>query len=590
MKKYKTSWDLKLLYKSPKDPQIEKDMVLIEKACADFEKKYRNTDFISTPAKLLKALNDSESLDKKMLGAKPWWYFALSAHTNSEDSYARAMSSKFEQRLSLATNKTTFFALKIAQIPKSKQKDFLNYKDLKPFKYLLEKVFENAKYNLSEKEENLINLFSQTSHSMWVSGQEKVLFAQSVLHKGKNIPVSEVREIYSDLPKKERRDLYKKLYEVYKEVSSFAEAELNAIVSYKKVLDEQKGFNKPYSSTLIANENDERSIEVLAETVTKNFSISHKFFKLYAKLLKEDKLASADIKSKIGTIKQRFSFDKSLEIIRESFSRFGDGYVKILDSFLENGQIDIYPRKGKYSGGYCWKIGNNPTFILLNHVDSIRSVETLAHEIGHAFHNEFSQNQPSRYQDHPASTAEVASTFFEQIINEELESNLSEKEKIILLHNNINRDIQTIFTQIACFNFETELHEMIRAQGQLSKEEMAKLLVKHLRSYRGPAVDTQDLDGYLFVAWSHLRMYFYTYTYTFGHLISKAMYQRWKKDPSFEIKVREFLSAGSSMSPKDLFKKMDIDITDPKFFEDGLKAISEDIKRLEKLAKKEGLI
>ena len=81
-------------------------------------------------------------------------------------------------------------------------------------------------------------------------------------------------------------------------------------------------------------------------------------------------------------------------------------------------------------------------------------------------------------------------------------------------------------------------------------------------------------------------MYFYTYTYAFGHLISKTMYEKWKQDKGFESKVREFLSAGSSMSPKDLFKKMGINIEDPKFFESGLKAIDADITRLEKLAKK----
>lgn len=231
-------------------------------------------------------------------------------------------------------------------------------------------------------------------------------------------------------------------------------------------------------------------------------------------------------------------------------------------------------------------MGENPTFILLNFTDSIRSVETIAHEMGHAFHNEFSLKQPKHYRSVPSSTAEVASTFFEQVITEELESTLSDKEKVILLHNNINRDIQTIFLQIACFNFENELHNKVRSEGQVSKNDMAKLMAKHLSTCRGPAVKMDELDGYLFVAWSHLRMYFYTYTYAFGHLISKAMYEKWKQDNSFEKQVREFLSAGSSMSPKDLFKKMGIDITDPKFFESGLSAINEDITKLEKLAKK----
>lgn len=119
-KKYE--WNLGLLYKGPKDPQIEKDMLVIEKACTDFEKKYKGKDFTSSPKKLLAALEDSEQLKEKMLGHKPWWYFALSSHLNSDDTYAAAMATRNEQRISLATNKTTFFELQIAQIPKLEQK------------------------------------------------------------------------------------------------------------------------------------------------------------------------------------------------------------------------------------------------------------------------------------------------------------------------------------------------------------------------------------------------------------------------------------------------------------------------------------
>ncbi len=590
MKKKNYEWNLGLLYKGDKDPQIEKDMLSVEKACSEFEKKYRNKDFISTPEKLFKALQDAELLKKKELGQKPWWYFALSSHMNSDNAFAGAAATKLEQRLSVASNKTTFFSLKIGQIPKSQQKKFLEYPSLKTFSYMLKQVFEEAKYNLSEKEENLANLLSQSSYSMWVDGRERVLFQKTVDHKGEKIPFSKAREILSDLPKKERRNLYSKINALLQETSPFAESEINAICNYKKVMDEQRGYMQPYSSTLIGNENDEKSIETLALTVTKYFSISQRFYKLHARLLKEKTITPADINVPIGNIKQKFSFEKTVDIVRNGFKKVGAVYVTSFDEFIDKGQIDVYPRKGKYSGGYCWKIGDNPTFILLNHSDNVRSVEVLAHEMGHGFHNEFSRIQPPRYQGHPASTGEVASTFFEQLITDELEYVLPEKDRLILLHNKVNRDISTIFVQIACFNFEVELHKRIRVEGQLSRGEIAKLMSKHMKACRGPAVEMTEGDGYTFVGWSHIRMFFYTYTYAFGHLISKAMYEKWKQDQSFESKVREFLSAGSSMNPKDLFKKMGIDITDPKFFEAGLKAIDADITKLEKLAKKAGMI
>jgi oligoendopeptidase F len=374
------------------------------------------------------------------------------------------------------------------------------------------------------------------------------------------------------------------------ECSDFAGSELNALCLYKKVIDTKRGYKEPYSSALLSNENEEKSIETLAKTVTKYFPICHRFYRLHKKLLKLDVLTPADVGVKIDSINKDFSFEKTAEIVKNGFSKIDPEYVELFENFLKNGQVDVYPRKGKYSGGYCWKIGENPTFILLNHADNIRSVETLAHEMGHAFHNELSMIQPTRYQGHSTSTAEVASTFFEQVVHDELEPTLNDDEKIILLHNKIKEDINTIFLQIACFNFETEMHKRIRTEGGLSKEQLASLMIKHLSACRGDAVSYEQKDGFHFVAWSHLRMFFYTYTYAFGQLISKAMYQKWKEDKSFAKKLRFFLSSGDSLSPKDLFKKIGIDISKVSFFETGIKSIEKDIIKLESLVKKKNII
>jgi oligoendopeptidase F len=151
-------------------------------------------------------------------------------------------------------------------------------------------------------------------------------------------------------------------------------------------------------------------------------------------------------------------------------------------------------------------------------------------------------------------------------------------------------DMSTIFRQVACFNFELELHNKIRENGQLSKIEISNLMNKHFKSYMGPVFDIKDDDGYFFVTWSHIRRFFYVYSYAYGQLISRALFENWKKDNSYIEKIDQFLSAGKSMSPKDIFKNIGIDTSDPSFFEAGLKAIDADITKLEKLAKKQGLI
>jgi len=581
---FQNSWDLSLLYKNEKDPRIEKDLLLIERICSNFEKKYKNKNYISDVKRLFVALKDYEKLRKNISGRKPWWYFALRMDLNSDDSPANAMATRFDQRITKATNKVTFFDLVIAKIPKSKQKTFLSQPDLKPYAYFLKKIFDNAQYFLSEKEEQIIDLLSQTSYTMWVDGQEKVLTQKTVEHKGEKMPISKALSILSDLPKHERRELHHKIHQIFQSISQFAEAEINATYNYKKILDERRGYKKPYSSTILGYENNEKNIETLVELVTKYFSLSRRFYKLHAKLLGEKKITLADRNVKIGEIKKKFNFNAAVSIVGKSFAKVGERYQNFLLHFLKNRQIDVYPKGGKRGGAYCWGMRGLPTFVLLNHTDDIRSVETLAHEMGHAIHTELSKTQPVLYERYTISVAETASTFFEQVVMSDIENYLSEKEKIILLHNRIMGDVSTIFRQVACFNFELELHNKIRNEGQVSRESIAVLMKKHLQSYLGKSVEVTKEDGYFFVNWSHIRRFFYVYSYAYGQIISRALFENWKQDKNYEKKIFQFLSAGGSVSPEDIFKKAGIDTSDPRFFESGLKSIEKDIEKLEKLA------
>lgn len=583
---YKTSWDFTLLYKNDSDPQIERDMQEIEHACKTFEKKYSKKDFISTPSKLFAALKEYDALEVITDAAKPWWYFALRSDIDSNDTKAAARATHYDQRLTVATNLIQFFSLKIALIPKAKQKEFISHQDLVPYRYMLERLFLGAKHRLSEGEERLSALLTQTSRTMWIEGGQKLLNERTISWKGKEMPVAEAIAVLADFSMKDRQILNTKINNALRSASGFGEIEINAVVNHKKMLDERRKFAKPYSETVLAYENDDSTVENLVATVSKRFDISHRFYKLHAKLLGVKKITAADRTAKIGSIKKKFFFSDAAALVKDSFSVIGARYADFLDRFALNGQIDVYPKKGKRGGAYCWGSGKPYTFVLLNHVDNINSVETLAHEMGHAIHTELSKGQPPRYRHYSVATAEVASTFFEAVAGEALEKNLSDRERVVFLHNKIMSDIATVFRQIACFNFELELHEHIRAEGQLSKEAMAKLLAKHLRSYLGDAVTVTDDDGYFFAYWSHIRNFFYVYSYAFGHIVSRALFDNWKADKSYATKIEKFLCAGGSMTPEDIFKSVGIDVRDPKFFLSGLQAIEKDIERLEQMTKK----
>lgn len=579
----KTEWNLGLLYKNDKDPQIEKDIVAIEKACASFEKKYKNKDFTATAKTLRAALNDNQILSEIII-AKSWAYFALKSDLDSSNSSVSAAATRIEQRISLATNKLTFFALLIGKISSAKQKQYLADPLLAPFRYKLEKIFKRAKYMLTEEEEQLADLLSQPAFGMWIDAQNRILTQKTVKHKGKELPLPTALSIISDLPKKERHQLSDAVNALLEIQSPIAEAEINAVYNFKKIMDDRRGYKKPYSATVLGYENDEKEVEALVAMVTKYFTLSQRFYALHAKLLGEKKLTMADRGVKIGTIKKKFDFESAVSLVKSAFAQVDGSYADLLDTYLQKGQIDVFPKKGKRGGAYCWGYSTLPTFVLLNHTDDIRSVETLAHEMGHAIHSESVKSLPPEYRGYSTATAEVASTFFEQLVVDQLEQTLGDEEKVILLHNKIMGDISTIFRQVACFNFEMDLHTRIRAEGQISGGDIAGLLQQHLQSYTGKTMNVSKEDGYFYVNWSHIRRFFYVYSYAYGQLVSRALYEKWKADPSYAKKIEQFLKAGRTMSPKDIFKSIGIN-TNEAFFEAGLKGIEADIDKLEKLSK-----
>lgn len=585
--KYKTEWDLTYLYKGDVKKQVEKDKASIKKAYLSFAKKYRkDKKHLKNAKALARTIEEYEKISSDPRIEKASRFYSYKECLNSEDNEARAELAKLSDFYTNLANELEFFMLEIGRIDKKLQAKFLKSKELFPFKYFLKKVFEHAKHDLSEPEEKIMNLKGLPSHGMWVSGFAKLLAKQEVEFEGKRMPISEASSKISTLPTKERRALHRKVMKVYESVSDFAESEINAIVTNKKINDKLRGFKTPYEATVKGYENDIKTVNDLVGAVAQNFNIAHKFFKIKADMIGESRLSYADRSAKVGETKSDISLDLAAQKTITAFNVAGREFGEFVEKMFRDGLVDVFPKKGKLSGAFCSSgVRELPTYVFLNHVNDFRSLTTLAHEMGHALHSKYAKNQRPLYEDYTIATAEVASTFFENLVFEEEIKRVSEKERMVLLHDKINDDIATIFRQVACFNFEVELHETIRKEGFLAKEKIAEMMNKHMKSYLGPIFDFELSDGYFFVNWSHIRNFFYVYSYAFGQLISDALYERYKADKTKIKDVVKFLSLGGSDSPENIFRSIGIN-PNKKFFEQGLQKISRNIDELERLWKK----
>lgn len=590
-----TTWNLSHLYKKDTDPQIEKDRARIEKKAAEFVKKWKDTDsYLSSPAALKKALDDYQDWAFYYAGGgAEGYYFDLLSSLHEDNPSVKAKTNKAEEFSKKIAAQMQFFPLRIARISPKLQKKFLTDPTLKPYKHFLETSFAEAKYLLSEPEEKIMLMKSAPAYGNWtrmVSGFLSKEEREVNVGKGKKqkLTLSLLLSLMESNDKAVRDSAAEAFNDILSKHVEAAENEMNSILQNKQIDDQLRGISRPDLSRHLSDDVETEVVDTMLEAVEKRFDLAQRFYKLKAKLLGLKKLAYHERNIPIGNVDKTYSYENSSALVSRVFKNLDPKFAEIFQTFENNGLLDVYPAKGKRGGAFCAHyLKSLPTYILLNHTNKLRDVLTLAHELGHGINNELMREKQNALNfGTPTSTAEVASTFMEDFVLQELLQEADDKLRLSLLMFKLNDDISTIFRQVAAYRFEQELHGEFRKKGYLSKEEIGKLFQKNMAAYMGPAVEQSPGSENWWVYWNHFRYFFYVYSYASGLLISKSLQNKVKADHAFIDEVKEFLSAGSSESPKNIFKKMGIDISDKKFWNQGLDEIEKLLKETENLANK----
>lgn len=584
----KTEWDLdKLFYKDASDEAIEAQVKKTESLCRTFAKKYTKADFTQNPSVLAKALKDYQKLQDDP-SSKPLLYFWYRSTLNTHDHEAEKKLNLLSERLTKAGNLILFFSLKIGQIPKKEQKAFLAAPELAEYRYLLQSIFENAKHQLSEAEEKIMNLKSLPASSLWADGTEKILQRETVTFKKKSIPLNEALEKVAEVPVKDRTPLWHATRAVLKKNGLVAENELNALIINKKINDELRGFKTPYESKVLANENNVKSVEALVAAISdRGFALSSKFYELKAKLA-GGKLDYANRFDPLpGANEPKISFAEAVEVCRDVFYSVKEEYGVFFDNMIKDGHVDVFPKAGRSGGAFMSNDTGTPIMVFLNHTSTFKALETLAHEMGHALHSHLSRGkQPSFYQHYSTTTAETASTLFENLVFDAVYKQADESTKATLLHDRLVRDISTIQRQIAFFNYEKRIHETVRTEGAITHEQLATYFAEELRAYLGKGMNIEEDDGYSFVMVGHFRSMFYVYTYAYGLLMSNLMSRHYKADNNYVEKIDKFLKSGGNNTVENIFSSIGIKASKIETFNDSLDTFAQSVNEFEKLIKK----
>ncbi|MBA3726249.1 MAG: hypothetical protein H0W86_07285 [Armatimonadetes bacterium] len=336
----------------------------------------------------------------------------------------------------------------------------------------------------------------------------------------------------------------------------------------------------------LANEIPAESVAALMSSVEKHYKTVQRYYKLKKRLLGLSTLYDYDRYAPLFPDLPQCDWETARKTVTESYEAFSPKSGEIVREFFDKRWIDASPRTGKRGGAFSHSAvpGVHP-YILMSYEDRLKDVMTLAHELGHGVHASYSRDQ-SLFNFHGTlPLAELASTFGEMLVFENLVKEASTKDKLALYAEKIEGVFATVFRQAAMFRFEQACHAHRREKGELSPAEFGELWQTNLQAMFGGSVELGEQHSRW---WSYVGHFifapFYVYAYSFGELLVLSLYQMAKREgPSFAGKYVDLLKLGGSKTPRELMALMDIDLQSRSFWQGGFAAMENLVTEFERL-------
>lgn len=517
-----------------------------------------------------------------------WWLRYSQDQSDPEVKAAKHLSEEWSRELE---DQLRPWYLALCQLPQPLQQQHLTDERLEPYHHFLTRAFRAGEHQLSADQELVASALSGPAHSRWSELTESLLVKETapveVDGTTKELTMVELISRCSDADPAVRADAGQALNQLFARYAEVAEPEMNALLAFKQADDRLRHYTSPEEARLLSDDMNTSTVEAMCQAVSSSYPISHRFYQLKARLLKQDQLAYYERNATLPSELPQYDYEAASRLVSEVFHQLDPEFAAIFQQLNEAGCVDISPRPGKDSGAFCaYNLPSDPTYILLNHTGELRDVLVLAHEMGHAINDELMKTARHALDfGTPPSTAEVASTFMEDFVLDRLLAEATPRNRLALLMQQLDEQVATIFRQVAFYRFEQELHRRFREKGHLSHEEIGQMFSQELTAYLGPAVKVDEMAANWWIYVGHFRYFFYVYSYASGQLISKALQSQVRRDPHAILKVKEFLRTGTSSSPAAAFSRLGLDITRPDFWSEGIQELERLVDEAEALAR-----
>ena len=461
--------------------------------------------------------------------------------------------------------------------------------------FAVRRAAEAAAHLMSEREEDLAAELDVTGSVAWgklygdVTSQLVVPFERDGARR--ELPVSELRALAHDPDRETRRRAYEAELAAWEQVAVPLAAAMNSIKGQANVLSARRRWASPLDQALWANHIDRATLDAMISAIRAALPDLRRYLRIKARALGLDVLAWYDLFAPLPHTDARangsraWDFDRAHAFVLEQFATYGSRLHEYASRAFDERWIDAEPRAGKVDGAFCMRLRGDESRILMNFTPSHRSVTTLAHELGHGYHNAVRASLTPLQRRTPMTLAETASTFCEAIVRQAALSSAAPAEQLHIVEGSLQDAVGILVDTTSRFFFEQRVVERRRAR-ELSVAELSEVMREAQVETYGDALDHDALHPFMWAAKPHYYSSrgFYNYPYSFGMLFGLGLYARYVDDAdAFRDRYDDLLASTGSATAAELAARFDIDVRTEAFWRRSLEVVVADVDRLEEL-------
>ncbi|MEX2542730.1 MAG: M3 family oligoendopeptidase, partial [Trueperaceae bacterium] len=385
--------------------------------------------------------------------------------------------------------------------------------------------------------------------------------------------VAELKQLQYDPQREVRRAAFEAELELLERHEVSYAAAMNSIKGQVGELARRRGWASPLDESLFGNAMNRRSLDALQQACRENFPVFRRYMKAKARFLGLERLSWYDLFAPVSTTKpQQFGWDQAREFVVDNFANYSAGLAAFADRAFGERWMDAPSRKGKVNGAYCMSVpGKRESRVLLNFGGKLDDLFTIAHELGHAFHNDcmFRFGRTNLQRSTPMTLAETASIFCETLAMNALLESADEPSRLAILEQDLVSTNQIVVDIDSRFRFELGVFER-RQERELSVEEIKGIMIDSQTATYGDGLDPNARHPLM---WAHKGHYyssgrsFYNYPYTFGLLFGLGLYRVFRDEPAgFQERYERLLASTGMAEAAVLGQQFGIDIEDVEFW------------------------